>query len=578
MVPVRCIRGGLHICGFCDTSYHGGCIHTRLLQKYSFENGEGNSNVGEAPATGDEENDIFGSPFVTKSVSHLRLAPASCSRAIQMDITACKYASLGQPFVVRSPTHCPSCHSPRNEDSMKLWKDGVLMCTRGPCPLHIEEYLCTNLECTTKIVSEGREHFVLLLNLCTAATHALLRRELIGVVLGNDTLNGRLRHFHSQVQANINTGYFSSRSSVPCRSVRILQDMCVLMLKLTTLDLDKTLFSCETCESSTAPIPVLCIDGIQLGYLKNKQMKLKNISQKCEPLRRSMARSMESTYRPLTGLLRKEAVFKIFLAVLKGKDIACTRLNVREFVMCIRLINGNILPPEFCADSICGSTPNNISHDIGDECHLSSLRRLINSLSDESALLYRFMKLLNEFISQLSQEAIESFENLGLGAQHSSIKILLEASLEDLRHRNAVEKSGIPWGPWVSLTPERERDIKNELLNMFVMFAQGSVCQFIRRSDLESVKRLRQICLEQNIQRSVDVIRHPDTLAQTGEETSLLSSSRIVQAGLLSVLQIDIHDVFSNSTDTMSSLSEEVQHLNMQRSGRILIKVFLSGS
>ncbi|KAI0560124.1 hypothetical protein FGB62_124g013 [Gracilaria domingensis] len=347
MVPVRCMRHGQYICTFCDTAYHGGCEHTRVVQtEVQVRNDEHIHNLN-AESMAEEDDEVFGTPFYTKTLSHLPLPPISCSKSIQVDLKACKLASTGTAFQIHSPTHCPKYGCPRQETLRKIWKNGVLMCTRGPCALHVEEMICSNPRCSSKIQPEGRRQFVLLLNMCTAGTHALLRQELIGVVPGNGSLNSRLKHFHSQVLANVNAGYFGS-ASVPCRSVRTIQDMCVLMVKLMTMEPDNKLFRCDICEKSSETIPIICIDGIQLGHLKNKQVKLRNISQKCEPLLCSMARSKGSTYRPLTGLIRRETVVKLFLSTLKGNIGTCTRTNVKDFAMCIRIVCDNILPHTFC--------------------------------------------------------------------------------------------------------------------------------------------------------------------------------------------------------------------------------------
>ncbi|KAI0564157.1 hypothetical protein FGB62_30g110 [Gracilaria domingensis] len=267
MIPVRCMRHGQYICAFCDTAYHGGCEHTRGVQAELQARSDDSESTLKVESMGEEEG-VFGTPFYTKSLSYLPLPPVSCSKAIQVDLNACNLASMGKPFQIHAPTHCQKCGSRRQESSQKLWKDGVLMCTREPCALHVEEYVCSNQTCNSPIQPEGREQFVLLLNMCTAGTHALLRQELIGVVLGNGTLNSRLKHFHSQVQANVNAGYFGS-STVPCRSVRTIQDMCILMIKLMTMEPDVALFRCDTCEDSSETIPIICIDGIQLGNVSH---------------------------------------------------------------------------------------------------------------------------------------------------------------------------------------------------------------------------------------------------------------------------------------------------------------------
>ncbi len=76
------------------------------------------------------------------------------------------------------------------------------MCSVGPCRMKVEQYRCSSPHCSSSIVSEGRENCVLLDKVTSGATHAVLRRELFGVVISNGTLTGRLRHYHSYVTAN----------------------------------------------------------------------------------------------------------------------------------------------------------------------------------------------------------------------------------------------------------------------------------------------------------------------------------------------------------------------------------------
>ncbi len=114
--------------------------------------------------------------------------------------------------------------------------------------MHVEEYICSSSTCNSPVIAEGRDQCIILENRRTAATHALLRRELYGVVISNGTLTGRLRHYHSYVTSNSFFGVIPSDPA--CRSVKTEVKLCSFMLKLMCLSPPESLFRCRTCEKS----------------------------------------------------------------------------------------------------------------------------------------------------------------------------------------------------------------------------------------------------------------------------------------------------------------------------------------
>lgn len=75
----------------------------------------------------------------------------------------------------------------------------------------------------------GRDHCILIYAVTTAATHALLRRELFCLVQGNGTISSRLCQYHSDFTAIIHSGVLPSTTTG--RSVAILHKLCVQTLK-----------------------------------------------------------------------------------------------------------------------------------------------------------------------------------------------------------------------------------------------------------------------------------------------------------------------------------------------------------
>ncbi len=137
-----------------------------------------------------------------EAISTLPLSPVNCARALVVDDHICGLTRASQVYIVTAPLTCPSCGCKRKEDTRNVWDNGIIMCTIGACRMIIEEFRCSSFSCNRAILAEGREHCVLIHTLSSGATHALLRRELYGVVISNGTLTGRLSHYHSLVTAN----------------------------------------------------------------------------------------------------------------------------------------------------------------------------------------------------------------------------------------------------------------------------------------------------------------------------------------------------------------------------------------
>ncbi len=140
--------------------------------------------------------------------------------------------------------------APGRKETRKIY-GGVLTATIGPCRMQVEEFLCSSSSCNAKVTSEGRDQFILMDKVTSAATHALLRRELHGVVVSNGTLSGRLSHFHSLVTANAYFGIIPEEPS--CRSVKTLIRLCSIMLRLMCTSPPTHLFRCDTCEHNGGP-------------------------------------------------------------------------------------------------------------------------------------------------------------------------------------------------------------------------------------------------------------------------------------------------------------------------------------
>ncbi len=247
-----------------------------------------------------------------------------------------------------------------------MWKDGVLMCTISPCRMHIEVFECSNSNCSSKVLAEGRDHYIVIDRVSSAATHALIRRELFGVAISNGTLTGRLNHFHSFVTANAFVGVIPE--APVCRSVRTLLKLCSITLRLICMSPAEQLFQCNVCEFNgnirVDQINALCMDGISQGFVKTGTKPFTNISEPCISLKNSNSAAKgraEDMSRPLTCFTRE------LLDAIRGNSQVCTSANEKDFASAARMVSEIAVPAEyFSSISVCGKTRGDVSEDIGE--------------------------------------------------------------------------------------------------------------------------------------------------------------------------------------------------------------------
>ena len=227
--PVRVVRNGsFFVCAFCGTTHRGGCKHTRIAVESR-----------ETMETEEEVAKDDGWKGFEKHISHLPLSPVNCSRSIRVDNDVTVVAFRRDVCLIHAPCTCQKCGAIRDVKTRES-RRGVLTCTAGPCEMELEWFRCTAEGCTSIIDLEGRENCVLLELMTSGATHILLRRERTGVALSNGTLSGRLSQFHSK---SIGMQMSSILPKIPtCRSVKMLRDMCAIMLRFVTTNPDSSFF------------------------------------------------------------------------------------------------------------------------------------------------------------------------------------------------------------------------------------------------------------------------------------------------------------------------------------------------
>lgn len=150
-VPVRRMRRGKmirYVCAFCDLHKTTSCVHTETVSLIGEEEREEPRKVS--------DNDIV-------SFSSLPLSPVNCPRSIQVDQEVCSLAKEGKYFVVTAPLISTECGHPRAEKSLTPLKDGLIMCTLGPCKMQLNTYRCSQFpDCHNVLIPEGREHCIII--------------------------------------------------------------------------------------------------------------------------------------------------------------------------------------------------------------------------------------------------------------------------------------------------------------------------------------------------------------------------------------------------------------------------------
>ncbi len=575
LTPVRVtMKGGERfICAFCDTTYGSNCHHVKAVKSIPGGCPEEESETKSARKEDKEmeeaympflEEDKFESMAERDHISHLPLSPVNCVKALEVDFAVVRSAVDRKPYFLEAPPVCSACGSARNSKTRKIWKDGVIMCTIGPCVLHTEEFSCSNDSfCSAKIKAEGRCECVLLDKNTSAATHALLRRELLGVALSNGTLTGRLKHFHSQVISHMHGGVIPFYPF--SRSVKTMQRLCTIMLVLMTLSPNRKMFECETCEyrngQKIEQVPVICVDGIYQGYVKAKQVSTKNISQDCKPIPYSDSASNGSTRRPLTRLIRREKAITILLKAISGKEILCSQENVKDLAMSIRLVSKDVLPPHFCSESICGRTPNDYHNDIGDRSVVTAVRKFTTKIFQTETLLLRLLQPLEAFHREcVESERFTVLQKLGAFSRepgHNRTRKLrrfpslsenLKIIFTSLQKTKAepLRRNGVCWRQCISgafFDDAKETgsgsEFRNEIMNLYKMFLQGPITQFVRKMDIDSLRNLGVLCCAPNLDHLLAVLREPKKLAGVEDGANILHSCRYVLAGTFNIAQLE---------------------------------------
>ena len=404
----------------------------------------------------------------------------------------------------------------------------------------------------------------------SGATHCLLRREPTGVALSNGKISGRLLQFHSQSIGMQMCGLLPKMPT--CRSVKTLREMCSIMLRLITNNPAPSLFSYHTCESDEKGMNAVCVEGIQKGYERRLQLKIKNISQSCEPLPNRFGnrvpRGGGPQRRPMNSLTRREGVPRVLMAAVKGEENICTKLNAEDVVHCIRIISQSLLPTALFPNSICGKGTNDYYNDMGEKTWMDALRGLTTAFFDEHTLLYRLLKPLHSFItftvprdplylqskgafvtivrnyeaeerrdSTAAIGEIEGETELGTRTMTAVDVVAEEWKKLEEDHRCNIVRSGKCWAQaFRHGMTDYDADRRQEIFKMFNILVQGPLTQFVRRREISSMSELGRMCLKEDVRETVSLLhsRSHNRKGDRGGETVLISN-RFLRAATFTI-------------------------------------------
>ena len=552
--PVRVIRGGkTYVCAFCDTLHLVTCRHVSLASRTEM--------VGE---TEDQDGDLSSQPSncqsaMETSISQLPLSPVNCKNAVERDLMINTLIISGEPYIIQAPQFC-QCGSPVINGRKVIHSSGVIMSTFGACAMHVEENKCASLSCGKSVIAEGREHYSLIFSLTTAATHVLLRRELRGVVMGNGTLSSRLKHYHAVCVENILTGLVSS--GVRPRSIRTLQKLCSEMLRLMTSCPDVELYRCGNCDVSIngtfGRVHTICVDGVYQGYTKRNENPQRNIAEPCMAYPISTSNPLRA--RPKISFIRREKPFSILFNAINGKDVACrSKQDLLDIAAAVRCVSRGSLPDYYFLGSVCGRTTNDYSYDIGQSCTLEAIRLLTTSLFDKDALEKRLLRPIFNYISQLKDEDYRELEKIGVvgrqarpirpkGPRYASflyeVPPLLNHLTRILRGQN-IQANEVCWNSSLfrcinQRVSFHKKGNLRDILVLYRILMQGPLPQFIRESEIASVKQIGHLCGEE----SSEGLRKAFEKVQIGglmqePHVRYLNDNRFIQAGLVGVLELE---------------------------------------
>lgn len=507
------------ICCFCELVRRNNCPHAHVARNAC--------DTQTFSTQAKSKSRLQGTPFPNTyvrfedAVSQLPLTAASCQRSTKVDFSICRLARLGEIMIIPAPQVCLHCGTNRNSNTKIITRNGVLMCTTGPCRLSVGTFMCPNSACARVVSPDGREWCITLEKVTTAMTHTLLRQTCEGVALGNGTLTARLQEQLKKHVTIRNAGLTSN--SIEPRSVKTLLRICVLGMHLMTKEPPIELFRCSTCEPPILNGDVMerrhavCIDGIWIGSQSHLSEPFTNITKSCKPVSSTVVRRERA--RPRSALIRKQPTIALLVSVLRGRQVHVTDGNLQTSCAVLRILHPAILPAGFHdRDFICGQSGRDSTHDLGERSTLHSLRAVITNLFDVGSMRNNVLgAVVRYYLNRQTEQAIGDCKRLCTHIQDQNFFASLPVEIKEIvdkmcrgnsptilekkvpeNHNRRKNKDTRPSGQshtnksvmWEPNMTGFWDSRKSEILDLFLTLLEGPLPNVVKRKQLPSMSAI----------------------------------------------------------------------------------------
>ena len=267
--PVQCNRKASACC-YCDSSRCTSCTH--VLQTRHLRRGDASGTRPGATARMAAQGTI-------NSVSKLPLSLFDCNKSVLVDVNIFDHARRNQKYVVPAPDECSACATPRGSAKLRPSRNGTILCHMGFCAMQLDGYDCGG--CNKWVCADGREHGVVILSTCKAASVSLVRHFCQEVAVEGDAFAKTFKSWWVKAVGRSSAGVFP-RLSVS-RSRRTVSRLLSAGLRLMSADPPKWSFECDQC-CVDGRFRVITADGISLGYLRRLVSNYyEHYSEDCQP-------------------------------------------------------------------------------------------------------------------------------------------------------------------------------------------------------------------------------------------------------------------------------------------------------
>lgn len=309
--PVRFTRKTTS-CMFCDTARTSACAHVSLTRHFNHSAHDCEQSAPTAQEAGPETEEdsmgdvskVYSEADIVQSVSQKPIGMFNCHKSTRADAEIGQLVAEGGTLCVAAPPVCPKCKVPQGA-APDVRSDGVVLCSAGPCKMHLKAYICSTQKCGWVSV-DGREYGIVIYTSCTAASAVLMRQWALGLVLSGITFASSFEAWRRQYLDRRDAG---TAAACRMRGKKTINKVFNAAVRLLTDDPPEWCFTCPTCQDPDGRWRVVTADGIWLGFLRRLASKL--YASPCQPC------SSVSAYVEAGSLCGSESVRRFLRLALK---------------------------------------------------------------------------------------------------------------------------------------------------------------------------------------------------------------------------------------------------------------------